>query len=97
MRLLTFFNASSAHWFCEKCESKATEAVKMDKLVEEKCEECFNDINVTVMKQEKEMPSSDDIVALLRICTVLESEITTMGDVFRYNQGSNEAGLMRKI
>ena len=55
MRLLTYiFYVSSAHWFCEKCEPKATEAVKLDKLVEGECEKCFNYINVRVIKLEKE-------------------------------------------
>ena len=53
--LYLFLDALSAHWFCEKCEPKAIEADKMDKLVKEKCEKCFNDINVRVMKLEKEM------------------------------------------
>ena len=100
MRLLTFFYVSSANWFCEKCEPKAIEAVKMDKLVEEKCEKCFNNFNVRMMKLEKEMStraSSDDVDALLCRCIVLENEVATLGDVLKSNQGSTEAGLIGKI
>ena len=50
-------NGSNAHLPCEKCESKAIEAVKFDKLVEDKCEKCFNNLNVRAMKPEKEMSS----------------------------------------
>ena len=49
----TFCNASSAHWLCEKCDPKAIEFVKIGKIVEEKCEKCFNDFNMRVMKLEK--------------------------------------------
>ena len=41
--------------------------------------------------------SSDDVYALLRRCTVLESEVATLGNALKYNQGSNEAGLILKI
>ena len=100
MRPSTFFYVSSANWFCEKCETKAIEAVKMDKLLEEKCKKCFNYLNVRMMKLEKEMStraSSDDVDALLCRCTVLESEVATLGNALKSNQGSNEAGLIRLI
>ena len=99
MRHLTFFNALSAHCSCEKREPKAIEAVKMDNLVVEKCEKCFNNFNMRVLKLEKEMStraSSDDVDALLRRCTVLEYEVDTLGDALKSNKG-NEIGLMGKI
>ena len=41
--------------------------------------------------------SSDDVDGILCRCTVLESEVATMDDVLRSNQGSNEAGLIGLI
>ena len=52
------------------------------------------------MKLEKEMStraSSDNVDALLCRCAVLESEVATLDDAFRSNQGSNEPGLMGNI
>ena len=52
------------------------------------------------MKLEKEVltrASSDDVDALLRVCSVLENKVATLGDVFISNQGSTDSGLMRKI
>ena len=53
-----------------------------------------------MMKLQKEMStraSSDDVDALLRRCTVLESGLATLGNALKSSQGSNEAGLVRKI
>ena len=50
-----------------------------------------------MIKLEKEMSTratSDDADAFLRRCTVLESEVATMGDALRSNRESDEAGLI---
>ena len=53
-----------------------------------------------MMKLEKEMSTranSDDVDALLRRCTALESDYNYPGRFIKSNQGSNETGLMGEI
>ena len=66
-----FCNVSSAHWFCVNYEPKAIEAVKMDKLVEEKCEKCFNNLNVRMMKLEKSQLEQVQMMLMLFYTDVL--------------------------
>ena len=52
MKPLTFYYVSCVHRFYEKCEPKAIEAVKLDKLSRGEMLKNFNDLNVRVTKQE---------------------------------------------
>ena len=50
-----YFNVMSAHWSCEKCQSKAIKAFKTDELVDLKWEFFLHYCGIKVMNLKKQM------------------------------------------